>query len=244
VEKVLEFQMTKHGFAKFVNDLIPQQGAKLADSKKMKSFKHFEGLPPNGAKFNVGVRAATVETKELVRFNNILHDVKVINPTKWMSEGKVFKFLKSNKVSSACVAISIIIDGTTLTMALIDDKGEFGATTAVALVDIFACNMGMYLGGLIGTFICPGIGTTIGSLLGGLVAGLASAYTHGFFIGAFWPHVEEGPGCLPLDVELFTVEGFSLSLDTEPFRDGELELEEQEEEANLDVNQLEGFLDQ
>lgn len=186
-EVTVEIELPESGYqADVKGDAIGQAGSKARQpsSGRPHNVTNTELIHnhPEG-KVNVGLKGV----ENVDKFNQHVISVKKIDPDGLMSQTKALRFLRRNKFKSTMATLGIvgvIVDGATMTLALVEDIGDDGKIGRQSITT-FANIAGGVAGGIGGGKVGGAIGAAIGSLLGGPGVGTAVGATIGSLIGAF-----------------------------------------------------------
>ena len=194
-ESTLEFRMDKPGYEKIRQGAIHQAGSKSQQPKQGTKFNIFNKERLRGhpkGKVNVGLKGAD----NVAEFNKSVINVRKIDPKSfWRKPG--LRALGRNKLAVGLGALGVIIDAGAITIAVIEDGGEFGRTTQTTLAQIGGGFAGANLGALVGSLI-PGLGNLIGAFIGGLIGSLVAGGITAFFLDVA-PVCTPGPPLMDTD---------------------------------------------
>lgn len=183
-DKILKMYVDKNGYQGIRGAAINQQGASKINPTA--DVYNYEGI--KAPKMNLGIHK-----KNLGQFNETVKDVVILNPKSPMVKNRFLRYLSTNKLKCGMVALSVVIEATTITLSIIEDGGRIGKSTTCSLSSLAGSLAGAQLGAMLGSIV-PGIGNVIGGLVGAILGGLIGGEIGRLFCLLFPPPTAPGNG--------------------------------------------------
>ena len=167
---VVEFQVKKVNYMEIRNDAIPQFNSKIRQNEaggRLFNITNNERIKEIPDKLNLGLKGE----KNVDMFNEHIISIEKVNPNSWVNKNKILRWIRKNKLKTACAVIGIVINATCITLSFIKDNGTFGESTQITFGQIAGGSAGAKIGAAIGS-ILPGLGTVLFGLLGSVIGSL------------------------------------------------------------------------